>query len=240
MRNPSEALLIANPTRNPAQVDEELDAETPNAGTYRFEKMVSGLYMGEVARRIILRLAVRPPCPPLSVASLACRHACMLHPYSGRLESMDVTHPTAWRLDLSHLEREALLAGAHASMKGRCRLACFGAVQEDGELFGRSVPDELRRPGALSTPAMSRIDQDAGWLLAATAQEIVECFGLPPARCTYSVCSRVGALLRLPFSCHARLRAALLRWFRGAGAGVDLSAIPLCSMQRQWGASLDA
>ena len=43
------------------QIDEELDAETPNAGTYRFEKMISGLYMGEIARRIILQLAVSSP-----------------------------------------------------------------------------------------------------------------------------------------------------------------------------------
>lgn len=35
-----------------------MDVETPNAGEYTFEKMVSGMYMGEVARRIILRLAV--------------------------------------------------------------------------------------------------------------------------------------------------------------------------------------
>ena len=43
------------------QVDEEVDADTPNAGEYRFEKMVSGLYMGEVARRVILHLAVGVP-----------------------------------------------------------------------------------------------------------------------------------------------------------------------------------
>ncbi len=40
------------------QVDRELDAETPNAGSHRFEKMVSGMYLGEVARRVILKLAV--------------------------------------------------------------------------------------------------------------------------------------------------------------------------------------
>lgn len=43
-------------------MDAELDETTPNAGEYRFEKMVSGMYMGEVARRIILRLAVRLQC----------------------------------------------------------------------------------------------------------------------------------------------------------------------------------
>ena len=40
------------------QIDRELDADTPNAGQHRFEKMVSGMYMGEVARRAILKLAV--------------------------------------------------------------------------------------------------------------------------------------------------------------------------------------
>lgn len=41
------------------QADREMDETTPNAGEYHFEKMVSGMYMGEVARRIILQLAVQ-------------------------------------------------------------------------------------------------------------------------------------------------------------------------------------
>ena len=41
------------------QMDRELDEDTPNAGAHRFEKMVSGMYLGEVARRAILKLAVR-------------------------------------------------------------------------------------------------------------------------------------------------------------------------------------
>ena len=41
------------------QVDRELDEDTPNAGAHRFEKMVSGMYLGEVARRAILKLAAR-------------------------------------------------------------------------------------------------------------------------------------------------------------------------------------
>lgn len=40
-------------------MDRELDQDTPNAGAHRFEKMVSGMYLGEVARRAILKLAVR-------------------------------------------------------------------------------------------------------------------------------------------------------------------------------------
>ena len=47
-----------------AQVDRELDAATPNAGEMMMEKMVSGMYMGEVARRLLLRLAVRRPSTP--------------------------------------------------------------------------------------------------------------------------------------------------------------------------------
>ena len=48
-----------------AQVDRELDAATPNAGEMMMEKMVSGMYMGEVARRLLLRLAVRRPARSL-------------------------------------------------------------------------------------------------------------------------------------------------------------------------------
>ncbi len=40
-------------------MDRELDEDTPNAGAHRFEKMVSGMYLGEVARRAIRKLAVR-------------------------------------------------------------------------------------------------------------------------------------------------------------------------------------
>lgn len=44
-----------------AQVDRDLDASTPNAGEMMMEKMISGMYMGEVARRLLLRLAVLLP-----------------------------------------------------------------------------------------------------------------------------------------------------------------------------------
>ena len=35
--------------------DRELDAESYHPGQHHFEKMTSGLYMGDLARRIILR-----------------------------------------------------------------------------------------------------------------------------------------------------------------------------------------
>ena len=35
--------------------DRELDAESPDPGSQRFEKLTSGLYLGDIARRIILR-----------------------------------------------------------------------------------------------------------------------------------------------------------------------------------------
>lgn len=37
------------------QEDRELDAESHVPGQHHFEKMTSGLYMGDIARRIILR-----------------------------------------------------------------------------------------------------------------------------------------------------------------------------------------
>ncbi|KPA78134.1 putative hexokinase [Leptomonas pyrrhocoris] len=39
------------------QYDDELDQITPNKGSCQWEKMVSGMYLGEVARRIIVHLA---------------------------------------------------------------------------------------------------------------------------------------------------------------------------------------
>ncbi len=35
--------------------DRQLDAESTNAGEQHFEKLTAGLYMGDIARRIILR-----------------------------------------------------------------------------------------------------------------------------------------------------------------------------------------
>ncbi|CAL8467150.1 g6686 [Coccomyxa elongata] len=107
------------PTLPITQVDRELDETTPNAGEYHFEKMVSGMYMGEAARRIILRLA------------------------------------------------------------------------EDAQLFGASVPDELRVPWALSTPSLAKIAQDGSWLLSGTAQVLADSLHLPAAHCTFSACSAV-------------------------------------------------
>ncbi len=37
--------------------DEALDAEFPNTGQYWFEKMMSGMYLGDLARRVLLSLA---------------------------------------------------------------------------------------------------------------------------------------------------------------------------------------
>ena len=52
------------------------------------------------------------------------------------------------------------------------------------------MPVELRRPWALGTPAMSKMDQDATWALNGTARALADAFGLPPSRCTYFVRSQ--------------------------------------------------
>ncbi len=66
-------------------------------------------------------------------------------------------------------------------------------MQEEAQLFGPSVPDELRVEWALSTPAMSKIVEDGSWTLSRTAQILAETLHLPPSRCTYSACSTVRA-----------------------------------------------
>ena len=42
--------------------DQELDAESDHPGQHCFEKLTAGLYLGEVARRILLR-SPPPPSP---------------------------------------------------------------------------------------------------------------------------------------------------------------------------------
>ncbi len=41
--------------------DRQLDAESTNAGEQQFEKLTAGLYMGDIARRIILRCCLLIP-----------------------------------------------------------------------------------------------------------------------------------------------------------------------------------
>ncbi len=67
-------------------------------------------------------------------------------------------------------------------------------AQEDAQLFGASVPDELRVPWALSTPSLAKIAQDSSWLLSGTAQVLADSLHLPAARCTFSACSAVRPL----------------------------------------------
>ena len=45
------------------QEDRELDSESHVPGEHHFEKMTSGLYMGDIARRIILRCDDVPERP---------------------------------------------------------------------------------------------------------------------------------------------------------------------------------
>ena len=40
--------------------DQELDAESHHPGQHCFEKLTSGLYLGDVARRILLRYSALP------------------------------------------------------------------------------------------------------------------------------------------------------------------------------------
>ena len=66
-------------------------------------------------------------------------------------------------------------------------------VQEQAQLFGPEVPPQLREPWALTSAALSKIDEDASWLLSTTAKELSETLGLPATLCTHTACLRVSA-----------------------------------------------
>ncbi len=74
--------------------DEALDAEFPNTGQYWFEKMMSGMYLGDLARRVLLSLAQEVQlfgeqvgaagqqaggCSALSLSAAAACYASVLH-----------------------------------------------------------------------------------------------------------------------------------------------------------------
>jgi hypothetical protein len=73
-------------------------------------------------------------------------------------------------------------------------------LQEEAQLFGPEVPQQLRKPWVLTTPMLATIDQDDTWLLSGTAQVLSGSLGLPPPLCTHTACMRVR-LLSKPLSC---------------------------------------
>ncbi|KAK9835056.1 hypothetical protein WJX81_007542 [Elliptochloris bilobata] len=118
------------------QVDRDLDASTPNAGEMKMEKMTSGMYMGEVARRLLLRLA------------------------------------------------------------------------EEGGLFGGAMPERLREPWTLSTPALAKIDGDASWGLVVVGQQLGEALGVPASSISWAARRTVRAVCHMVALRSASLAAA--------------------------------
>eukprot|EP01059_Diplonema_ambulator_P004052 TRINITY_DN1373_c0_g4_i2.p1 TRINITY_DN1373_c0_g4~~TRINITY_DN1373_c0_g4_i2.p1 ORF type:complete len:494 (+),score=166.90 TRINITY_DN1373_c0_g4_i2:52-1482(+) len=60
------------------EMDNEIDRQSPNPGRQRFEKLISGMYLGEIARLLILKLVrhgilptVPTQVPPFSLPSVA-------------------------------------------------------------------------------------------------------------------------------------------------------------------------
>ena len=102
------------------QIDRELDADTPNAGNHHFEKMVSGMYLGEVARRAILKLAVRPS--PLIPHCMLCQKLMFANPPNFHVQ-IHGSHPASLYLQAtaqvvacrSCLRRYARSRSSHAT-----------------------------------------------------------------------------------------------------------------------------
>ncbi len=64
-------------------------------------------------------------------------------------------------------------------------------LQEEAQLFGPDIPEQLREQWVLTTPALAKIDEDDSWLLASTAKVLSETLGLPAPLCTHTACMRV-------------------------------------------------
>jgi hexokinase len=60
-------------------VDHQLDALSPNEGKQRYEKMMSGMYLGEITRLLLVQLVSagalfasgKPPLPPAATKAIA-------------------------------------------------------------------------------------------------------------------------------------------------------------------------
>lgn len=91
--------------------DRQLDEESTNPGQQSFEKLTAGLYMGDIARRIMRRQATlpihrSPETWSISTNIMACQSDArsMHHTLTSRFSAPEETAPGILLLSAAHFE----------------------------------------------------------------------------------------------------------------------------------------
>ena len=134
------------------------DAQTANPGECYFEKLTSGLYMGECVCPLSSSLLKWPCiCPCAQKSDSAIQGACS-------------------PLRLPKIRPVRLAAQV------RCIIL---NLAENADMFGGFVPEGLREPYSLMTPATARMDEDTSLALSGVAAVMRDTYGLDAARCPF-------------------------------------------------------
>lgn len=135
------------------EFDEEMDAESINPGEQIFEKTISGMYLGEIVRRVLLRMAEAGSLFGSSIPeklqtpfSLRTPHICSMHQErSSDLAAVGSVLYNEAGVDSDTEAREIVLEVCDTIVKRGGRLAGAGIVgilekmEEDtkGRIFGK-------------------------------------------------------------------------------------------------------
>eukprot|EP01061_Rhynchopus_euleeides_P041823 TRINITY_DN73111_c0_g1_i1.p1 TRINITY_DN73111_c0_g1~~TRINITY_DN73111_c0_g1_i1.p1 ORF type:complete len:497 (+),score=210.28 TRINITY_DN73111_c0_g1_i1:61-1491(+) len=129
------------------EFDDEIDKHSPNKGAQRFEKMISGMYLGEIARLLMLKLVrhgVLPTIPSI-VAPLSLDSSDLSGVIGDTTESFQITRDIMKRLykyDISTQQAETLqmLFASVAERSARLSAAGIAAILlKTGEISGTKI-----------------------------------------------------------------------------------------------------
>ena len=125
----------------------------------------------------------------------------------------------------AHTRAQGPLREPSLSIKSVSSIKGQWFAQEEGGLFGAGVPERLREPWALGTPALAKIDGDASWGLAVVAQQLGAALGVPPSSLSWRVRSTVRLALRGPETCFVGQNRQILSALKRSGlAPLELEA----------------
>lgn len=139
--------------------DEEVDAHSPNVGKQWLEKMVSGLYLGELTRLASIAAMSNPPPAFLerhSVDTAAISELLSGEPVSGALSSLDSDHLEVFKkIAEAVIDRSAAVAAAALAAvvqkatagkeSRRCEVGIDGSLFTKGHEYNNRFLNHLRR-----------------------------------------------------------------------------------------------
>jgi glucose-6-phosphate 1-dehydrogenase len=160
-------------------VDHELDVATPNPSKQRFEKMISGMYLGELARRLLVQLVAKG--------------------------AIFVTQRAAAGAAAAAAAAAAAGGGAAATAAAAGGSAVAAAAAAAPGAAAAAIPSGLNTPWAFTTGDMAELSEDASEDLRGVAGVVERALGIPG--CSLDCRRKVVEVCRLVAKRAARLAA---------------------------------